>query len=106
MILQISDISKGTILSMPPVITDSGSGVITEESLREAARIAAEISLDGYEDDPDVVTACYLCHGQCSNFGVHGKTVRPCAKGVTSILARHRQARLSRGGEGPASVAT
>lgn len=64
--------------------------------MREAVRVAAEINLEGYEDDPDIVTACYLCHGQCSNFGVHGKAVRPCAKGVSSILARHRQARLRR----------
>lgn len=76
------------------------NGIITEAAMQEAARVAAEINLDGYDDAPDVVTACYLCHGQCSNFGVHGKSVRPCAKGVSSILARHRQARLSNRGLG------
>jgi len=75
-------------------IGKENSGVLSEASLREAARIEAEINLDGYEEVSDIVTACYLCHGQCSNFGVHGKSVRPCAKGVSSILARHRQARL------------
>lgn len=78
---------------------------LSEAAQQEVARIAAEISLEGMEDDPDVVTACYLCHGQCTNFGVHGKSVRPCAKGVASILARHRQARLSRGGESRTPVA-
>lgn len=76
--------------------TPLNDGVSSDAARQEAARLAAEINLDGYEDAPEVVTACYLCHGQCSNFGVHGKSIRPCAKGVSSILARHRQLRLSR----------
>ncbi len=49
------------------------------------------------EDDgdttQDIITACYLCHGQCANFGVHGKVVRPCARGMTEIINRRRVAR-------------
>ena len=47
------------------------------------------------EFEQDITTACYLCHGQCANFGVHGKSVRPCAKGVTDIINRRREARAS-----------
>lgn len=47
------------------------------------------------EFEQDITTACYLCHGQCANFGVHGKGVRPCAKGVSEIINRRREARIT-----------
>jgi hypothetical protein len=46
-----------------------------------------------FNEEQDISTACYLCHGQCANFGVHGKGVRPCARGVTDIINRRREAR-------------
>ena len=50
---------------------------------------------DGNSSDitQDIGTACYLCHGQCGNFGVHGREGRPCARGVNEIINRRRRAR-------------
>ncbi len=53
--------------------------------------ILAEIALDEWA----VGTACYMCHA-CTNFGVHGKEVRPCARGLNEIITRRQQARSLR----------
>ena len=41
-----------------------------------------------------VGSACYMCHA-CTNFGVHGKEGRPCAKGLSDLIKRRQRARLS-----------
>ena len=41
----------------------------------------------------EIGTACYLCYGQCVNFGVQGERGRPCARGVTALVERRRKAR-------------
>jgi hypothetical protein len=41
-----------------------------------------------------VGSACYMCHS-CTNFGVHGKEGRPCAKGLSDLIKRRQKARLS-----------
>ena len=41
-----------------------------------------------------VGSACYMCHS-CTNFGVHGKDGRPCAKGLSDLIKRRQKARLS-----------
>jgi NAD-dependent dihydropyrimidine dehydrogenase PreA subunit len=45
------------------------------------------------ETEQDIGTACYLCYGQCVNYGVEGIKGRPCAKGFTEIIDRHRKGR-------------
>jgi hypothetical protein len=41
-----------------------------------------------------VGSACYMCHS-CTNFGVHGKEGRPCAKGLSDLIKRRQKGRLS-----------
>lgn len=45
------------------------------------------------DDAQEIGTACYLCYGQCVNYGVQGPNGRPCARGVTGIIERRRMAR-------------
>ncbi|GFE57339.1 hypothetical protein [Geobacter sp. AOG1] len=63
--------------------------------LEEAAGefVEGETVGETFYEEQDISTACYLCHGQCANFGVHGKGVRPCARGVTELISRRREAR-------------
>ena len=39
-----------------------------------------------------VGSACYMCHS-CTNFGVHGKEGRPCAKGLSDLINRRHKLR-------------
>ena len=64
--------------------TEEGGGV---ESM---AGGSGEIAHDEWA----VGTACYMCHA-CTNFGVHGKDGRPCAKGLSDLIKRRQKARLS-----------
>ncbi|MBT0651443.1 hypothetical protein [Geomobilimonas luticola] len=72
--------AEGGLFSLQPLIR-------REEAAAEAGTGAPSC------EEQDISTACYLCHGQCANFGVHGKGVRPCARGVTDIISRRREAR-------------
>jgi hypothetical protein len=74
---------------------DTQSNLWREETDGAAVRPAAEAT-NGDVDDlgQDIGTACYLCHGQCGNFGVQGREGRPCARGVNEIINRRRRARL------------
>jgi len=46
------------------------------------------------QDEWAVGTACYMCHA-CTNFGVHGKEGRPCAKGLSDLINRRHKVRKS-----------
>ena len=53
-------------------------------------------------EDDWIGTGCFLCYGQCVNFGVEGKRdgdsmvlIRPCSRGLSEIM-RRRRLRLNR----------
>jgi hypothetical protein len=58
--------------------------------------LISDISDDGLQDEAEHGTSCYLCYAQCSNFGNHGKSVRPCAKGFTDLIEHRRSLRRIR----------
>lgn len=73
-------------------------GDVTEETLYMAETGNASTP-DEDRNDEWIATGCYLCYGQCSNFGVEGKAVgdsdgtrrvRPCSKGLSEIMRRRR----------------
>jgi len=41
----------------------------------------------------EVVSACYLCHGQCARLAGAGKGLNSCARGVSEIINRSQQRR-------------
>lgn len=86
-------------ISLQPSILNEAS--LAEMSQQENVLGPAKKFQSDLDDSPDIVTACYLCHGQCANFGVHGNGVRPCARGVTSILERCRKGRSRAGSTRP-----
>lgn len=45
------------------------------------------------QDEAEHGTSCYLCYAQCVNFGVHGKAVRPCARGFSEYIEQRRRSR-------------
>jgi len=68
----------------PRFRTEEGGGA-------EAA--AAGRSEEIVHEEWAVGSACYMCHA-CTNFGVHGKDGRPCAKGLSDLIKRRQKARL------------
>jgi hypothetical protein len=64
------------------------------EEGRGAEEATAGISDEIAHEEWAVGSACYMCHA-CTNFGVHGKEGRPCAKGLSDLINRRHKARLS-----------
>lgn len=94
--IQVNEASNGVdkdrFSSQFHLCSEDGAG---ELAATEASGGPEEVTADeSTEAAQEIGTACYLCYGQCVNFGVQGIKGRPCAKGFAEIIDRRRRGRM------------
>ena len=91
----MSGVNEGRFSQLPRIRPEEAAGDLACAEVMEGTGTALDdTSAETTQDEWAVGTACYMCHA-CTNFGVHGKEGRPCAKGLSDLINRRHKARKS-----------